>query len=104
MGVGSFVLMLHSHLPYYRKAGMWPFGEESIYECMAETYIPLLNIIDELWQEGIKANLTIGITPVLAEQLADQHINEGFLKFLNDRIEAAHADEKRFSSRSEKAN
>lgn len=104
MGVGSFVLMLHSHLPYYRKAGMWPFGEESIYECMAETYIPLLNIIDELWKEGIKANLTIGITPVLAEQLADQHINEGFLKFLNDRLEAAHADEKRFSSRSERAN
>ena len=28
MSVGQFVFMLHSHLPYYRKAGMWPFGEE----------------------------------------------------------------------------
>ncbi len=99
MSVGSFVLMLHSHLPYYRKAGMWPFGEESVYECMAETYIPLLNIIEELNSEGIKANLTIGITPVLAEQLADEHLNKGFVKFLDNRIDAAQADEKRFSSR-----
>ena len=99
MSVGSFVLMLHSHLPYYRKAGMWPFGEESVYECMAETYIPLLNIIAELHAEGIKANLTIGITPILAEQLADEHLNKGFLKFLDDRIKAAKADEKRFAER-----
>ncbi len=99
VSVGSFVLMLHSHLPYYRKAGMWPFGEESVYECMAETYIPLLNIIEELHGEGIKANLTIGITPVLAEQLADEHLNQGFLRFLDNRIAAAKVDEKRFSGR-----
>ena len=40
--VGQFVFMLHSHLPYYRKAGMWPFGEENLYECMAETYVPFI--------------------------------------------------------------
>ena len=84
MSVGSFVFVLHSHLPFYRKAGMWPFGEESVYECMAETYVPLLNLIDDLHkQEGIKANLTIGITPVLAEQLSDQHMIEGFVSYLN---------------------
>ena len=40
--VGQFVFMLHSHLPYYRMAGMWPFGEENLYECMAETYVPFI--------------------------------------------------------------
>ena len=56
MSVGQFVFMLHSHLPYYRKAGMWPFGEENLYECMAETYVPLLDAISELYEEdGIKA-------------------------------------------------
>src|SRR5580658_1404539 len=104
MSVGSFVLMLHSHLPFYRKAGMWPFGEESVYECMAETYIPLLNIIDELQRDGIKANLTIGMTPVLVEQLADEHINENFLKYLDTRIESARSDQKRFRARGEEAN
>jgi len=104
VSVGSFVFMLHSHLPYYRKAGMWPFGEESVFECMAETYIPLLNIIDELWQEKIPAKLTIGVTPILAEQLADKHLNEGFAKFLATRLEAAKNDEKRFASHGESAN
>lgn len=80
---------------------MWPFGEESFYECMAETYIPLLNIISELWQEGIAAKLTVGITPILCEQLSDQHLNAGFEKYIKGRIEAARKDEARFSPRGE---
>ena len=97
MSVGSFVLMLHSHLPFYRKAGMWPFGEESLYECMAETYIPLLNMIADLYDEGISAKLTIGITPVLGEQLSDAYLKAGFEKWLAGRIEAAGKDEERYS-------
>jgi 1,4-alpha-glucan branching enzyme len=93
--------MLHSHLPFYRKAGMWPFGEESVYECMAESYVPLLNAIGDLWDEGIPAKLTVGITPILADQLADEHLNRGFDKFLQDRIEAAQQDEVRYSPRGE---
>ena len=81
MAVGQFVFMLHSHLPYYRKAGMWPFGEENLYECMAETYVPLVNAISELYyDEGIKAKLTVGITPILAEQLNDAHLQNGFVE------------------------
>lgn len=104
MSVGSFVFVLHSHLPFYRKAGMWPFGEESVYECMAETYIPLLNAIAELKDEGIKANLTLGITPVLAEQLSDEHLKEGFVAYCNRKIEAAQIDEARFKPRGESPN
>ena len=74
---GRFVLMLHSHLPYYRKAGMWPFGEENLYECIVETYLPLLNALYELRAEGIKAGVTVGITPILAEQLADEYLKKG---------------------------
>jgi len=96
--------MLHSHLPYYRKAGMWPFGEESFYECMAETYIPLLNIIADLWDEGIPAKITVGLTPILVEQMADAHLNQGFDHFLRGRIQAARQDEARFSPRGESAN
>lgn len=96
MTVGSFVFMLHSHLPYYRKAGMWPFGEENLYECMAETYIPLLNAIDELYQEGIKAKLTVGITPILAEQLNDEYLKDGFISYLDSRIKAVSEDLERY--------
>lgn len=97
MSVGSFVLMLHSHLPFYRKAGMWPFGEESLYECIAETYIPLLNMIAELHDEGINAKLTVGITPILAEQLSDPYLKTGFEKWMDKRIEASRKDEERYA-------
>ena len=97
MTVGSFVFMLHSHLPYYRMAGMWPFGEENLYECMSETYVPLLNAISELYEEeGIKAKLTVGITPILAEQLNDEHLQNGFVEYLDSRINAVAKDLERY--------
>ena len=97
MSLGSFVFMLHSHLPYYRMAGMWPFGEENLYECMSETYVPLLNAISELYEEeGIKAKLTVGITPILAEQLNDEHLQNGFIEYLDSRIEAVAKDLDRY--------
>ena len=96
MSTGSFVFMLHSHLPYYRKAGMWPFGEENLYECMCETYVPLLNAISDLYDEGIKAKLTVGITPILAEQLNDEYLKNGFVKYLDSRIEQVSKDLERY--------
>ncbi len=96
MGFGSFVLMLHSHLPFYRKAGMWPFGEENLYECMAETYLPLLNALNELLAEGIKPRATIGMTPILAEQLTDAHLQQGFVDYINARLKAVNEDLERY--------
>ena len=69
---GAFTFVLHSHLPYARNAGMWPHGEEWIHEAIADTYIPILDSLNELVDEGIDFKLTIGITPILAEQLADR--------------------------------
>lgn len=96
MSFGSFVLMLHSHLPFYRKAGMWPFGEENLYECMAESYLPLLNILNELREEGIKAKITVGITPILAEQLADPYLQNGFIEYIGTRLAAVDKDVARY--------
>ena len=97
MATGQFVFMLHSHLPFYRKAGMWPFGEENLYECMAETYVPLVNAISELYyEEGIKAKLTVGITPILAEQLNDEHLQNGFVEYLDEKIKSVSKDLERY--------
>ena len=68
---GAFTFVLHSHLPYARNAGKWPHGEEWVHEAIADTYIPLLDALNELVDEGVNFKLTIGITPILAEQLAD---------------------------------
>lgn len=93
---GAFTFVLHSHLPYARLAGRWPHGEEWIHEAASETYIPLLNALYELRDEGIRFRLTIGITPVLAEQLADADVKEHFDEYLDDKIARAKKDILRF--------
>jgi len=96
MGSGFVCVILHSHLPYYRKAGMWPFGEENLYEAIAETYLPLLTVLDRLASEGLLARFTIGITPILAEQLADPYLQAGFEDYAIRRTMAADRDVARF--------
>ena len=98
MKKGGFTFVLHSHLPYCRQAGRWPHGEEWIHEAAAETYIPLLNALYDLRQEKIPFKLTIGITPILTEQLADELIKNNFVEYLDERIKAAEKDIARFSS------
>ena len=93
---GAFTFVLHSHLPYARQAGMWPHGEEWVHEALAETYLPLLDALYDLREEGVPFRLTIGITPILAEQLGDPLIIEHFISYASERAAWADADITRF--------
>ena len=95
--IGSLVLVLHSHLPYVLTHGRWPHGLDWLNEAAAETYIPLLNVFNALVEEGHSPKLTIGITPVLAEQLADDFFKQEFLSYLEAKIEAAKEDKIAFT-------
>ncbi len=94
--IGAFTFVLHSHMPYARLAGRWPHGEEWVHEAICETYVPLLNALYDLAEEGVQYRLTIGITPILAEQLADPDIIDHFDAFMEEKIAAARADIPRF--------
>jgi 1,4-alpha-glucan branching enzyme len=96
--VGAFTFVLHSHLPYARGAGMWPHGEEWIHEAIAETYLPLLDALHDLAEEGTNYRLTIGITPILAEQLADPLIIDHFKAYAAERAAWAANDVDRFEA------
>ena len=102
MKQGYFTFVLHSHLPYVRMAGRWPHGEEMIHEAVAETYVPLLDALYDLKQAGIEPRLTIGLTPILLEQLADRDVREHFELYLQEEIEVARADARRFAERGER--
>src|SRR4030095_7561061 len=93
---GAFTFVLHSHIPYCRGAGRWPHGEEWIHEAAVETYLPLLGALYSLRDEGVPFRLTIGLTPVLVEQLRDELINRHLTEYLEARIQAAAADAARF--------
>ncbi|MEJ2148483.1 MAG: DUF1957 domain-containing protein [Chloroflexota bacterium] len=93
---GAFTFVLHSHLPYARLAGRWPHGEEWIHEATSETYIPLLDALYDLHEAGTEIHLTIGLTPILVEQLADADVLDHLDSYLDEKIEAAKADVTRF--------
>ncbi len=96
MSIGSFCLVLHGHLPYVLRHGIWPHGEDWLYEAAAETYLPILAMIDECNFLNAPPRLVMGLTPVLLEQLAHEHFKSGFEHYLEDRIERAKRDRKDF--------
>jgi 1,4-alpha-glucan branching enzyme len=93
---GAFTFVLHSHLPYCRRAGRWPHGEEWIHEATSETYLPLIDALRRLRHEGVAARLTLGLTPVLVEQLADRSVIENLIAFMTERRMRADDDIGRF--------
>ena len=89
---GAFTFVLHSHLPYVRKAGRWPHGEEMVHEAIAETYVPLLNALFELKADGCQPHLTIGLTPILLEQISDPAVLDHFELYVLERLTLAETD------------
>jgi len=82
---GALAIVLHTHMPYVEGFGTWPFGEEWLWEAIATSYLPLL----ELAQAG--AALTISLTPVLCDQLEAPCALERCLHFLRDVRPLSHA-------------
>ena len=60
---GELAIVLHSHMPYVEGFGTWPFGEEWLWEAIATSYLPLLDVLDG------GAPITLSLTPVLCDQL-----------------------------------
>ena len=85
-------LVLHAHLPYVVAHGRWPHGSDWLNECAAESYVPLLDVLHRLQGEGIPPKITINITPVLAEQLADEGFKRQFVEYLEQRVRSAITD------------
>ncbi|TKJ38576.1 glycoside hydrolase [candidate division LCP-89 bacterium B3_LCP] len=99
--IGSFSLVLHSHLPYVISHGKWPHGMDWLNEAAAETYLPLLRIFDQLVHEGHSPKVTIGLSPVLCEQLTDDVFKADFKEYLNMKVEAARLDQSSFQKAGE---
>jgi 1,4-alpha-glucan branching enzyme len=99
--MGTFVLALHSHLPYCRGAGRWPHGEEWIHEAVLGTYLPLLVLLHDLRDAGVPYRIVIGLTPILLEQLADRDINVRTLEYIDDQVLRAEKDVRRFRDASD---
>ena len=83
-----FVLTLHSHLPWVLNHGRWPHGSDWLCEAAVDTYLPLLESLEALEQAKVSAPLTLGITPVLANQLANPLFAVELEAFFEQRLKA----------------
>jgi 1,4-alpha-glucan branching enzyme len=82
--IGDLAIVLHSHMPYVEGFGTYPFGEEWLFDAVIRSYLPVLEIARDL---------TMTVTPVLADQLEDGGVRERLREFLVEwRIGAAEAD------------
>ena len=75
-------VVLHSHMPYVEGFGTWPFGEEWLLEAMAASYLPLIDLLERAGDGDGGPVATVGITPVLADQLSVPEVGERFLGFM----------------------
>jgi 1,4-alpha-glucan branching enzyme len=81
---GDLAIVLHSHMPYVEGFGTYPFGEEWLFDAVIRSYLPVLEVADRV---------TMTITPVLADQLEDEGVQERLRRFLIDwRIGAAETE------------
>jgi 1,4-alpha-glucan branching enzyme len=84
----DFVFALHSHLPYVLNHGRWPHGSDWLCEAALDTYLPLLEIFRGLAADAVPAPVTIGFTPVLANQLTNPAFVTEMEAFFDQRIQA----------------
>lgn len=57
--------------------GTWPFGEEWLWEAIASSYLPLLDVLG-------RVPLTVSLSPVLGDQLEAPGAIDRCLRFLRD--------------------
>ena len=92
---GELAIVLHTHMPYVEGGtawpptdidsfllspegfGTWPFGEEWLWEAVATSYVPLLDVIG-------RAPITLSLTPVLCDQLEAPGAIERCIRFLRE--------------------
>ena len=84
----DFIFTLHSHLPYVLNHGRWPHGSDWICEATLDTYLPLLEVLRGLATDAVPSPVTIGFTPVLANQLASPTFTAEMETFFEQRLKA----------------
>jgi len=83
-GVGDLAIVLHSHMPYVEGYGTYPFGEEWLFDAVVRSYLPVMEIARDL---------TVTVTPVLADQLEAPGVFDRLRSFLVEhRLKAAERD------------
>ncbi len=82
--LGDLAIVLHTHMPYVEGFGTYPFGEEWLFDALARSYLPVLEVA---------RRVTMTVSPVLADQLEAPGVAQRAAEFVRGyRLEAAQRD------------
>ena len=82
--VGDLAIVLHSHMPYVEGFGTYPFGEEWLFDAVIRSHLPVLDVARDV---------TVSVTPVLADQLEANGVAQRMEAFLREfRVASCEAD------------
>jgi 1,4-alpha-glucan branching enzyme len=88
--LGTNCLVLHGHLPWVHHPDHEGFLEEDWYlEALTDTYLPLLQMLQRLAEDGIPTRLTMGLTPPLLEMFRSPSLIQKSDVYLLRRIDLA---------------
>jgi 1,4-alpha-glucan branching enzyme len=91
------ILHLHTHMPYVMNHDMWPHGTVWLSEVVCESYLPILEVIQDLHQEGIRPTLSFDFSPILLAQLSHSNALSIFTEYVKQQIEQSEKDLDKFS-------
>ena len=87
---GYLALVLHAHLPFVRHPEHERFLEESwLFEAITETYLPLVQLLEDWQRDGVPARLTLTLSPTLCSMLLDPLLTDRYQRHLERLIELA---------------
>ncbi len=87
MAKGYLALVLHSHLPFIRHPEYESFLEENwLFEAITDTYIPLINVFDNLIKDDVDFRITVSLSPTLLNMLKDGLLVSRYLRHLDKLI------------------
>ena len=96
MSTGYLALVLHAHLPYVRHPEYPEFLEEDwLHEAITETYVPLLQMLRGLADDGVDFKLTMSLTPSLCSMLRDPLLQERYVRYIERAIDLARKETER---------
>lgn len=93
---GYLSLVLHAHLPFVRHPEHERFLEENwLFEGVTETYVPLLQTLEGWAKDGMRAPVSISLSPTLCAMLMDPLLQSRYRRHLDDLIDLARKETQR---------
>ena len=100
MPPGCLSLILHAHLPVVRHPEHAEFLEEDwLFEAITETYLPLLDVLHGLADEGVPFRIAMSVTPTLGHMLGDDILRTRYERHLDRLIAIAENEVRRSEPR-----